>query len=89
MMGNGYGMAGMWLLWLWGLLILAGIGYLVIATATDHRRRNPRPDGWPDHPPHPTAAAPRELLNQRYARGELTTEEYTERLRVLTENTER
>ena len=88
MMGNGFGMAGMWLLWLWGLLVLAGIGYLVIATATDHRRRSHQPDGWQDHPPR-TAAAPRDVLNQRYARGELTTEEYTERLHTLTENTGR
>ena len=40
------------------------------------------------HPPR-TAAAPRDVLNQRYARGELTTEEYTERLQTLTENTGR
>ena len=59
MMGNGFGMAGMWLLWLWELLVLAGIGYLVIATATDHRRRSHQPDGWQRPPAPHRGSAPR------------------------------
>lgn len=93
MMYNGFGTGMMWLLWLWGLLVLAGIVYLVIASVTDRRSgRQPQPStggaqGHAERNVSPTQ--PRDLLGQRYARGEMTTEEYTERLQVLTQTTER
>ncbi|MER3386511.1 MAG: SHOCT domain-containing protein [Microcella pacifica] len=65
---------GLWLPWL--LLILLGIGlliYVVIRSAT--RSRPPESSG--------SAADPRRILQERYARGEIDTDEFTERMRML------
>lgn len=66
-MGGGWG-------WLWGLLILIGIVALVVLgvlAATRGISSNSK-----------TSRA-REILDERYARGELDTDEYHERLREL------
>jgi putative membrane protein len=94
MMGNGLGMGGMGWLWLFGLLLLVvGIGVLVVLAVRLWRggvdrgtgpgaSGPPRLDGRP--PAHGRA---RDVLDERYARGELTTEEYRERLQALNEGT--
>lgn len=86
---HGYGMSGMWGLWLFGLLLLVGIGVLIFfvvragggfsrgarsGTNTDAGAQPPRRD------------SPRDVLDHRYARGELQTEEYRERLQTLGEH---
>ncbi len=66
------GMWGFGLLWMvlfWGLLI-AGIVWLVQAAVDRPQRRTGTDD-------------PRQLLDERFARGELSTQEYEERRRVL------
>jgi putative membrane protein len=80
MMGNGFGGVGMWL---FGLLTLAGVVLLVVvavrvfgggisrATPTDAAGRPPG------------RGRAREVLDERYARGEISTEEYRERLQAL------
>lgn len=88
--GDGYGMSmsGMWGFWLFGLLLLVGIGVLIFfavragggfgrgpgsGTSNDAASQTPRRDN------------PREVLDHRYARGELETEEYRERVRTLSD----
>lgn len=86
--GDGYGMSGMWGFWLFGLLLLVGIGALIFfavregggigrgagsGTSNDAGSQTPRRD------------TPREVLDHRYARGELDTEEYRERVRTLSD----
>ena len=81
MMGSGFGMGWMWLFW---LLLVLGVGVLVvvavravgggIARPTQDRR------GAGGRPEHDRA---RELLDERYARGDITTEEYRERRSAL------
>lgn len=74
----GYGDFG--LIWLLGLLLLVGIALLVLvavrlfAGGGDHGRVGPSGYGA------------REILDERFAKGELTAEQYREQLRVLNEN---
>lgn len=81
MMGAGSGMGWGWIFW---LLMLVGI-VLVIVVAVKavgggvRREENTsRAEGG--------RSRAREVLDERYARGELTTEEYRERLTGLGEN---
>lgn len=85
MMGFGTGMGWGWV---FGALVLVGVVLLVflavraIGGGMSSRPSTPGPmDGAPSGP-----GRAREVLDERYARGELTTEEYQERLRVLGDN---
>lgn len=68
---------GGWM-WLWSLLLLAGIITLIVVAIIGLTRgfssRDARIGG---------RSKAREVLDERYARGELTTEEYQERLEEL------
>ena len=70
-------MDGFWMgfVWIWPLLFVAGVAALVwgLARATGGR-------GGPSG--HGRA---REILQDRFARGEITEQEYRERMRVLDE----
>jgi putative membrane protein len=84
MIGNGSGMAG-FLPWFFGTLIVLGIviiGVVIVranvgglsgqgSARADHRTKN---------------GHARAMLDERYARGELTTEEYLQRFNGLKEN---
>jgi len=79
-MGNG-GWSG-WM-WLWGtamvlfwIAVIAGAAWLAVRAATSHRTRTPSPET-------PELERAREILAERYARGEISTEEYDERLAKL------
>ena len=81
MMGYGSGMGSGWL---FGLLMMVGLillGVVLVRVMGGGLRRS---DGDADRssPGSPGASA-RRLLDERYARGEVSTEEYQERLRVL------
>lgn len=85
--GSGW-MSGAWagLGWLLGLLVvllvLAVVGatvWLVVRTAAAPEH----PGRGPARPPA-GGTSPRDILAERYARGEIDTAEYTERLRHLT-----
>jgi len=81
-MGYGSGMGGGAF---FGLLIMVGSILLVVVLVRVMGGGFPRGDGdGTDRPrqSHPEAPA-RRLLDERYARGELSTEDYQERLRVL------
>jgi putative membrane protein len=81
MMGFGAGMSWMWLFW---LLLVVGVALVAVVAVramggglTGGNRGAQRRQAEPSRA--------RQLLDERYARGELTTEEYRERLRVLGE----
>ena len=86
MMGNGFGGGGMvfgFLLML-GLLVLIGLG--IWALITWLRRAQSGPAGPADGRSSGAARSQaREVLDERYARGELSTEEYHEKLKALGE----
>lgn len=77
MNGRMDGWGGGWM-WLWSLLLLAGIITLIVVAILGLTRgfssRDARGGG---------RSKAREVLDERYARGELTTEEYHERLDEL------
>ena len=85
MTGSGTGMGWGWI---FGALVMVGVVLLVVlAVRAIGGGVSSRPSG-----PGPTSGSrsgpgrAREVLDERYARGELTTEEYQERLRVLGDN---
>ena len=82
MMGN-YGIcAGMSWAWLFWILLLLGIvvvAVVLVKALTDGRRQSGH------HPTEERRPRPRDILDERYARGELTTDEYRERLQNLEE----
>lgn len=86
MMGDGFGMGWGWL---FGLLFLVGLGLLIVlavrALGGGIRRDTPAHNAPLDisSSPQPTRGSARQILDERYARGELTTEEYRERLQAL------
>jgi|tagenome__1003787_1003787.scaffolds.fasta_scaffold18858723_2 putative membrane protein len=82
MMGLGSGIGWMWLFWLLllvGVVLLAVVALRAVGGGLTRGNR-----GAERLQQEPTRA--RQLLDERYARGELTTEEYRERLRVLGED---
>ena len=75
----GYGQGAGW--WIWGILLLLGIALLVVLAVRAFGggiggRRGQ--DGRP-------ASTARRILDERFARGELTADQYREQLRVLGE----
>ena len=81
-MMNGIGMGGGWL---FGLLIVVGVVLLIVLLVrflAGVVKRDGR--GVQDARGLSTA---RQVLDERYARGDLTTEEYQERIRVLGDGT--
>jgi putative membrane protein len=75
----GMGMGWMWLFW---LLLILGVALLGVVAVRVVRGGVTRSDGGDGRMPQGRNSA-RQLLDERYARGEITTEEYQERLRVL------
>ncbi len=82
MMGNGWGMAWMWVIW---PLVILAIVALVVFLVRGTTSRDPGHGGEAAPPRHPGSGRSRaqEILDERYARGEITDEEYRERRRHL------
>lgn len=72
---NGWG--GGWM-WLWGIAMLALFVVLIVWLV-----RATTGSGTGPSPPSDSTDRAREILAERYARGELTTEEYRERIDQL------
>jgi putative membrane protein len=80
MMGNGFGGAGMWL---FGLLTVAGVVLLIVVAVWvlgGGISRGTPPDAEGRQSGRSRA---RQILDERYALGEISTEEYRERLQAL------
>ena len=73
MFGYGYGGPGGWLWMLGGLVVMVGIVLLVV-WAFGGAMRPSRDDGRP---------TPLEILRERYARGEITHEEFEQSRQIL------
>lgn len=75
----------MWGVWLFGLLLLIGVGLLVVLAVravgggVTHGASSAQ---QADSPPRGSSRA-RQILDERYARGELSTEDYRERLQSI------
>jgi putative membrane protein len=85
-MENGSVMEGFWLSWLFGALIVLGIVMIAVVVVRAKvggfsGQVSPQVDNRTQENGHPRA-----ILDERYARGELTSEEYQQRLRALKEN---
>ncbi|MFB0836833.1 MULTISPECIES: SHOCT domain-containing protein [unclassified Arthrobacter] len=76
----GYGQGAGW--WLWGILMLLGIALLVFVAVRVFGGGIRSGGQGREGPPASTA---RQILDERFARGELTAEQYREQLRVLGE----
>jgi putative membrane protein len=85
MIGNGSGMGG-FLPWFFGALILLGIVIIgVVIVRANGGGLSRQGSARADHRTKKNGSA-RAILDERYARGELTTEEYLKRLNGLKEN---
>ncbi|GHD46025.1 SHOCT domain-containing protein [Mycetocola manganoxydans] len=84
MMG-GYGWDMGWS-WLFGLLMLAGIVLLVVLAVRVFGGASSRSAGYGATGPTPGPNRARQILDERYAKGELTTEQYRKQIQVLSEN---
>lgn len=73
-------MDGLWMgfVWIWPVLLVAGVAAFVWGLSRASTRREP---GGPSG--HERAG---EILRERFARGEITEQEYRERMRVLDEH---
>lgn len=85
MWGYGFNMGWMSLLWTLAIVALGLVAFIVVwAITAGARRDGSRGRAW-GLSEHPARSTPRQILDERYAKGELTTEEYRERLAVLGE----
>ena len=73
MYGHGMGVA-----WVWPLILVLGLAMVVWALIRAFRAN-------PGHASGGTGSA-RQILQERFARGEITEQEYRERMRVLDEH---
>ena len=86
-MMDGYGsMMGWGWMWLFWALLVIDVVLLVVLTIRLVRGGTSGPSGDPQRYSHsPESLTARQILDQRYARGEIDTDEYTARLRTLDE----
>ena len=77
-------MGGFWLYWLFGALILLGI--LIIGVVVVWPKEGQPSSQGSARPGNSENGRARAILDERYARGELTSEEYRQRLMGLKEN---
>jgi len=84
-MMDGGGMGCMGMMWIFGLLLVVGVIALVFVRVKAFTSGSSATGGVPDASRGVGAGAGRgrEILEERYARGELSAEEYRERLQTL------
>jgi putative membrane protein len=83
MRGYGYNMMGMGWGWLIGavlLVLILAVAIVVLRMATGHQRSLVRSSSSKVTPTRGDPQTPRQILDDRYARGDITTEEFDERL---------
>jgi len=87
MMGYGYNDGGLWMwvfggLMMVGVLVLIGLAVWAVIAATSRGNRS-QATADTSSAEMSGRARTRQVLDERYARGEMTSEEYTERLHTL------
>ena len=85
MMGYGYNDGGLWM-WVFGGLMMVGVVVLVGLAVWAVVHATSRGTGVrtaPESSPTGGRERTRQVLDERYARGEIDSEEYTERLHTL------
>lgn len=85
MMGYGYNDGGVWM-WVFGGLMMIGVVVLIGLAVWAVVHATTRGTGVrtaPESSPTGGRERTRQVLDERYARGEMTSEEYTERLHTL------
>jgi putative membrane protein len=78
----GYG-GGMGWMWLWWLLLLIGVPALVVGLLWLGRTGGHRVGGRGEGASGPRMSTARQILDERFARGEIDEEEYRRRRREL------
>ncbi|MEY9776189.1 SHOCT domain-containing protein [Arthrobacter sp. MW3 TE3886] len=81
----GYGMNMAWM-WMWGILLLIGIALLVVVAVRMFAGGGSHSGMQGPQGPYPGRSRARQILDERFARGELTAEQYREQLKVLGED---
>ncbi|GAA1743905.1 SHOCT domain-containing protein [Microcella frigidaquae] len=74
----GYGYDGWAWMWVVGSLFVIGVVVLVVVLVRNSTAGTSR-----GNPPVAMTPTPRQILDERFARGELTTDEYRERVETL------
>ncbi|MBN9131695.1 MAG: SHOCT domain-containing protein [Paenarthrobacter ureafaciens] len=80
----GYGQGMMWM-WLWVPLLLVGVAILVLLAVKVFGGHGPAGPQMPGGIPPTGRSTARRILDERFARGELTADQYREHLKVLGE----
>jgi putative membrane protein len=70
-------------MWLWWLLILIGVVAIAVGLTWAGRRGAGRDDREDRRGPRPPVSTARQILDERFARGEIDEEEYRVRRREL------
>jgi putative membrane protein len=84
MMGNGWGMGWMWFIWpLIIILVVLVAVFLIRGAITPTRTPGHGSDAAPPREGEGGRTRAQQILDERYARGELTDEEYQQRLQHL------
>jgi putative membrane protein len=78
--GNGHMMGMHWGWWIFWLIVLVFLIWFVLRTTGSGAASGP------SAPPPPAPPTPEEVLRDRLARGEITEEEFRQRMRVLRES---
>ena len=81
----GYGTNMVWM-WLWGILLLVGIALLVLVAVRMFAGGGSQGGMQGPPGPYPGRSRAQQILDERFARGELTAEQYREQLKVLGED---
>ena len=85
MWGYGFNTAWMWLVWVLVFVIVGLIVFVVVWAVDGGARREVSSGHTGQLQGSPARSTSRQILDERYARGELTADEYREHLRVLDE----
>ncbi|MEO7007020.1 MAG: SHOCT domain-containing protein [Terrimesophilobacter sp.] len=85
MWGYGFNMGWMWLMWALALVIVGLIVFVVVWAVNGAARREASSGRIGQLHDPPVRSTSRQILDERYARGELTADEYREHLTVLGE----
>ena len=72
--GDGHMMGMHWGWWIFWIVVVVFVVWLVVRTTGE---------GAGSTPPPPRAQSPEEILRERFAKGEITEEEFRSRLRAL------